>query len=137
MIQDVSLMFSVRQAVAAAGVLAHVVDLGLSQRSLGPLPAYFFIHAETGNPTGYTAVLQGSNTVDGAGALTSAVTITTIVMPATAGQPINYVGMPDTNYRYIGAAITGIGAATTITAGLSPTQPPTMRTYNDAIARIT
>jgi len=136
MIQDLSLMFSVKQTVAAAGALGSTVDLGASKRGIASIPMWVIITAESGNPNGYSFVLQGSDTIDANGVLTSAVTIATILLPVTALAGPVILGMPNTAVRYLGGSITGSGASVVFTAGLVTHLPNTIRTYDDAIAKI-
>lgn len=135
MIIDKSLEFSVLQALAAGATNStNTLDFG-SDRAMGVGTPMFVVANVASVPvaTGtYSIAVQVA--IDSA--FTSPVTLATLTVPPTAkaGDSV-WIGMPQSNLRYMRLVYTlaGTSPAITVNAYLSDAQPNTYRAYPDGI----
>lgn len=131
---DTSLELSDGQALTATAASTNTIDFGSDRSMSAGSPLYVVVNVKVA-PVGtgtYSAQIQ----TDDNSAFSSATTVATLTIPATAVAGNTFFTMlPAGNERHVrlNYALGGTSPAVTLNAYLSPEQPSTYRAYPDGI----
>lgn len=131
---DKSLEFSDGQALTATAASTDTIDFGSDRSMSSGDPLYVVVNVKVA-PVGtgtYSVQIQ----TDDNSAFSSATTVATLTIPATAVAGQTFTAMlPIGNERHVrlNYVLGGTNPAVTLNAYLSPEQPSTYRAYPDGI----